>query len=246
MNKLPKHVAIVMDGNGRWAARRNLPRVAGHQAGAKTIKEIIKMAVEKHIEVLTLFAFSSENWGRPKDEVNFLMELFAKTLQRQTRTLHKNNIQLHFIGDCTAFNPELQRRMRAAEVLTANNNGLKLVIAINYSGRWDIIRAAQQLAEQAAAGVLAPHQITAHEFQQQLCLANLPEPDLLIRTSGELRISNFMLWQFAYTELYFTDILWPDFDSNAFEAALHAYANRQRRFGLTGQQILAETITESA
>lgn len=236
-NRLPKHVAIVMDGNGRWASQRHLPRMAGHQAGAKSVEAVIKLAQEKNIAVLTLFAFSSENWGRPKEEVGFLMELFLKTLQRQTKNLQKNNVQLRIIGDYSRFNPKLQQRIIASQQLTAHNTGLKLVIAANYSGRWDIMNATTQIAEQIASGELKANEVTAELFSQYLCLHDLPEPDLLIRTSGEQRLSNFMLWQFAYTELYFTETLWPDFNADAFELALMSFATRKRRFGLTSEQI---------
>jgi undecaprenyl diphosphate synthase len=235
--KLPKHVAIIMDGNGRWANRRNLPRVAGHQAGAKAVKAAIEVCVEKNIPVLTLFAFGNENWGRPSDEVNFLMELFLKTLKQQTKNLHKNNVQLRIMGDYLEFNEKLQKQILATQQITAKNNGLKLVIAANYSGRWDILEAARRLGRQIEMGRLRADDITVEDFQKVLCLADLPEPDLLIRTSGEQRISNFMLWQFAYTEFYFTEVLWPDFTAIEFEKALNSFAQRQRRFGLTGGQV---------
>lgn len=232
---LPKHVAIVMDGNGRWATRRNLPRIAGHQAGAKAVRAAIDICGNKGIEALTLFAFSCENWGRPAEEVNFLMELFLKTLQRQTKNLHKNNVQLRVIGDYTSFNKKLQQRILSTQQLTAGNTGLKLIIAANYSGRWDITQAAKKLGEQIEAGKIKASDITTTTFQQALNLADVPEPDLLIRTSGEQRISNFMLWQFAYTEFYFTETLWPDFNAAVFEEALRNYDARQRRFGLITQ-----------
>lgn len=235
---LPKHIAIIMDGNGRWAKQRNLPRIAGHRAGAKVVQNIIEICAQKHIEILTLFAFSSENWGRPEEEVNFLMELFLKTLEKQTPQLHKNNVQLRIIGDYTQFDEKLQQRILAAQQLTASNTGLKLNIAANYSGRWDITEAARRLCRQIELGKLKSADVNAKLFQQSLCLADLSEPDLLIRTGNEQRISNFMLWQFAYTELYFSKVYWPDFSAEVFTEALSDYAARQRRFGLTGEQIL--------
>lgn len=235
--KLPQHVAIVMDGNGRWAKRRGLPRSAGHRAGADVAQAITKACGEKGIKVLTLFAFGSENWRRPADEVSFLLDLFTKALKRDSKTLHKNNVQLRIIGDTSAFNANLQKCIFDAEQLTANNTGLKLVIAANYSGRWDIVQATKKIVSEAIEQQLMLENITAESLQQKLCLADLPEPDLFIRTSGEKRISNFMLWQFAYTELFFTDTLWPDFTVAEFEQALDDFANRERRFGLTSEQI---------
>lgn len=234
--KLPRHVAIVMDGNGRWAKQRNLPRSAGHRAGSKAVKEAIKFCGEKGIEILTLFAFGTENWNRPVDEVNFLMELFTKTLQHQTKSLHKNNVQLRVIGDYSRFHEKLQQRILEAQQLTAANTGLKLIIAANYSGRWDITEAARRLGRQIELGKLTSAQITPELFHRALSIADLPDPDLLIRTSGEQRISNFMLWQFAYTEFYFTSALWPDFNATIFDSAITAYANRERRFGLISEQ----------
>lgn len=245
MNKLPKHVAIVMDGNGRWAAQRNLPRIAGHRAGAKAVREAIKFATENSIQVLTLFAFSSENWGRPANEVSFLMDLFLKTLQRETKNLHKHNVRLRIIGDYTKFDMALQKKILEAQELTAANTGLTLVIAANYSGRWDITQATQQIAQLVKINMLGTSDITTDLINQYLCLADLPEPDLLIRTSGERRISNFMLWQFAYTELFFTDVLWPDFNAVVFQQAISDFMQRQRRYGLTSKQISDEQFTEA-
>lgn len=243
---LPKHIAIIMDGNGRWAKQRNLPRSAGHEAGAKTVEEVIKLCGDKGIEILTLFAFSNENWGRPDEEIEFLMELFLQTLQQRTQTLHENNIQIRFIGDYTRFNEKLQQNIIKAQQLTANNAGLKLNVAINYSGRWDITEAARQIAQLVANKKITANEITPETFQNYLSLAGLPDPDLMIRTSGEQRVSNFMLWQFAYTEFYFTSVHWPDFNKNAFEEALMQYATRQRRFGLTAEQLSSMTQQESA
>lgn len=245
MNKLPNHVAIVMDGNGRWASQRNLPRIAGHRVGAKAVREAIKFATEIKIPVLTLFAFSSENWGRPQAEVNFLMDLFLKTLRRETKNLHKHNVRLRIIGDYTKFDLTLQKKIHEAQELTANNTGLTLVIAANYSGRWDLAQAMQQIAQLVKINMLNATDITTDLISQYLCLADLPEPDLLIRTSGERRISNFMLWQFAYTELFFTDALWPDFNATIFQQAITDFMQRQRRYGLTGKQISDEQYSEA-
>lgn len=236
-DKLPQHVAIIMDGNGRWAKQRHLPRMAGHREGLKTVRQIAKICGEKGIEVLTLFAFSRENWQRPAQEVRGLLGLFLSVLQNEVEKLHKNNVQLRIIGDFSGFNDELRASIVAAQQLTAQNNGLKLVIAADYGGRWDIVQAARKIGEQIEQGTLTAADITSELFSTQLSLADLPEPDLLIRTSGELRISNFLLWQLAYAELYFTDILWPDFNSQAFEQALTFYASRERRFGVTSEQI---------
>lgn len=241
-DKLPRHVAIIMDGNGRWAQQRKLPRVLGHEVGVKAAQEIIKEAIKKEIEVVTLFAFGMENWGRPSEEVNFLMTLFLKTLKHETLKLHKNNVQLHVIGDPSLLNEDLQKQILESQNLTANNTGLKLVIAINYSGRWDIFEGVKKIVAQIITHELTLEQLSMAQFQKTLSLANLPEPDLFIRTSGERRISNFFLWQLAYTELYFTDVLWPDFDISVFEQALEFYASRQRRFGLISEQIQQEKI----
>jgi undecaprenyl diphosphate synthase len=237
MKTLPKHVAIVMDGNGRWAKQKCLPRVAGHEAGAESVKQIVKLCSEKGIPILTLFAFSSENWRRPPEEVDYLMRLFLQTLRQETENLQKNNITLQVIGDCSRFGADLREQICYAQELTENNTGLTLVIAANYSGRWDITNAARRIAEEVRLGHLTSEAITAELFSRHLSLYGLPEPDLFIRTSGEQRISNFMLWQFAYTELYFSEVLWPDFKEQEFEAALEFYASRERRFGLISEQI---------
>jgi len=234
---VPRHVAIIMDGNGRWGRQRHLPRVAGHRVGLEAVRKTINCCVEAGVEVLTLFAFSSENWRRPKDEVGVLMNLFMTALQSEVKKLHKNAVRLRVIGDVSAFSPELQKRITESEQLTKNNNGLQLNIAANYGGRWDITQACRTLVEEVAAGRLQSADITPEMIQQNLSLSDLPEPDLFIRTGGEQRISNFLLWQLAYTELYFTDLLWPDFDKAAFNEALQSYACRQRRFGRTGDQV---------
>jgi undecaprenyl diphosphate synthase len=234
---LPCHVAIVMDGNGRWAQRRALPRAAGHREGAKAVRRVVRACSERGIAVLTLFAFSSENWRRPRREVEVLMNLFLSTLRSEIRRLDVANVRLRFIGDHSAFSATLQDYIAKAQQRTANNTGLTLVIAANYGGRWDVAQAARQVAGEVAAGRLRPDEVTLEVFHRHTCLADLPEPDLFIRTGGEQRISNFLLWQLAYTELYFTDRLWPDFDTGDLDAACAAFASRQRRFGQTGEQV---------
>jgi len=231
---LPRHVAIVMDGNGRWAQQRSLTRTAGHREGAKAVRRIVKACSERGIEVLTLFAFSSENWRRPRPEVELLMNLFLTTLRREIRRLDVANVRLRFIGDRSAFAATLQEYIAQAEQRTAANTGLTLVIAANYGGRWDIAQASRRVAEAAATGRVRPGDVTVDLVHRHTCLADLPEPDLFIRTGGEQRISN---WQLAYTELYFTDRLWPDFDDKALDAACAAFASRQRRFGQTSEQV---------
>lgn len=235
--KKPRHVAVVMDGNGRWAEQRGLPRVAGHEQGVKSVENIIRAAAEHKIEILTLFAFGIENWGRPSEEVDFLMQLFVKNLHHQAEQFIKNNIRLRVIGERSRLTSEVCLKIDEIQAQTQNNTGLMVVIAFNYSGRWDIVQAARVLAESVAHGQLTLDQIDSESFGRALCLGDLPEPDLLIRTSGEQRLSNFMLWQFAYTELYFTDTLWPDFNANCFEKALEVFGTRQRRYGLTGNQV---------
>jgi len=234
---LPHHVAIIMDGNGRWAERQHKPRVAGHRAGVEIVREIVKICGESGIQVLTLFAFSSENWRRPQKEVGLLMEMFLIALEREVKKLHRNNVQLRVIGDVSAFAEKIQQRIKEAEALTRDNTGLVLNIAANYGGKWDITQAVQQLAQQVQQGDLAPQEITAEHITAKLSSHDLPEPDLFIRTGGEQRISNFLIWQLAYTELYFTPILWPDFRRDEFEKALLSFSNRQRRFGRTGDQV---------
>ena len=233
---LPRHIAIIMDGNGRWAARRGLPRQAGHKEGVEPVRVSIRECMQRRIEALTLFAFSSENWGRPSEEVGALMGLFVEALDREIDELHKNGVRLAFIGDRNGFPVRLQARMQAAEQRTAGNTALRLQIAVGYGGRWDIVQAARNLAARCAAGSMRPADISVENFGEALSLAGLPDPDLFIRTGGEKRISNFLLWNLAYTELYFTDQLWPEFDSAGFAAALEFYAARQRRYGLTDDQ----------
>lgn len=233
----PKHVAIIMDGNGRWAQNKGLPRVAGHKAGVETVRSVIQACVEKGIEVVTLFAFSSENWRRPEKEVSLLMSLFLVALQREVKKLHKNGVCLKIVGDISAFDNKIQEQIKKSEELTKNNKTLVLNIAANYGGKWDITEAVKLLAEKVESGSIKPDEITSDLISQNLSMSYLPEPDLFIRTGGEQRISNFLIWQLAYSELYFTDTLWPDFDSDAFDLALNSFAGRQRRFGHTGEQI---------
>lgn len=236
-DRLPRHVAIIMDGNGRWAKKRLMPRIMGHRAGVETVRTTVRCCAEKKIEVLTLFAFSSENWRRPEAEVNLLMELFVTALQREVKRLNENNVHLRVVGDRSAFSETLQQEIAAAEEITRNNTGLKLVIAANYGGRWDITQAARALAREVAAGKLDPSQIDEDNLNSHLSLYGMPEPDLFIRTGGEERVSNFLLWQLAYCEMFFTDTLWPDFDAEVFNAALSSFGKRQRRFGRTGDQV---------
>ncbi len=238
--KLPRHVAIIMDGNGRWASRRRLPRFAGHKAGLETVKGVVTACGEKGIEVLTLFAFSSENWRRPKEEVGLLMGLFMTALDQQVRRIKENNIRLRIIGDRNGFGAALNTRIDEAQALTEKNDGLTLVVAADYGGRWDIAQATRALAARVAAGELQADDITQELLGEHLSLSDVPEPDLFVRTGGEQRVSNFLLWQLAYSEFYFTDTLWPDFDEQAFEAALGSYARRQRRFGRTSEQVVAD------
>jgi undecaprenyl diphosphate synthase len=232
----PRHIAIIMDGNGRWAQARGLPRQAGHKQGVEPVRLCIRECVKRHIEALTLFAFSSENWGRPSDEVSALMSLFVEALDSEVEDLHANGVRLAFIGDRQGFPVRLQTRMASAEERTAGNVALRLQVAVGYGGRWDIVNAAQRLAMQCTGGALRPADITIENFTSALQLAGLPDPDLFIRSGGEKRISNFLLWNLAYTELYFCDELWPDFDAAGFQAALDFFAARQRRYGLTAAQ----------
>jgi undecaprenyl diphosphate synthase len=221
---LPRHVAIIMDGNGRWAQRRGSPRAIGHRAGVRTVRKVLRAAGRAGIEVLTLFAFSQENWKRPELEVQLLIQLFLRTLGREAQSMHRNGVRLSFIGDRSGFPPRLQQAMAEAEALTAGNTAIRLVMAVGYGGQWDIVQAAQQLAAQGLP-------ITAEAIESRLQTAGLPLPDLMIRTGGESRISNFLLWQLAYTELYFSGVLWPDFGEAEFAEALQWYAGRDRRFG---------------
>lgn len=237
---IPRHVAIIMDGNNRWAKRRLLPGVAGHKAGVDAVRAVIEVCIDSGVEVLTLFAFSSENWQRPADEVSALMELFLMALRREVRKLKENGIRLRIIGDCSRFHPDLQAAIREAEAQTATGQRFVLQVAANYGGQWDIVQAAQRLADEAREGRLNPQEITPALFQSYLSTGDQPLPDLCIRTGGERRISNFLLWQMAYAELYFSDLFWPDFKREAMRQALGDFASRKRRFGKTDEQIEAE------
>ena len=227
----PRHVAIIMDGNGRWAKNQGKLRISGHKAGVKSVRRAVSFAVSNNLEALTLYAFSSENWSRPAQEVTALMELFVWALDSEVKSLHKHNVRLRIFGDISRFSPRIQERVRRAEALTENNDRLTLNIAANYGGRWDIIEGVKKLAEQVQEGLLRPDQITEESLTSQLCMNQLAPVDLVIRTGGEHRISNFLLWQIAYAEFYFTDVLWPDFDEHVFEGALNAFSLRERRFG---------------
>jgi undecaprenyl diphosphate synthase len=236
----PQHVAIIMDGNGRWARSRGLPRIAGHRYSIKVVRKIVELCGERKVRYLTLFAFSSENFRRPPDEVGMLMGLFLDALVREVEDLHRSEVRLQFIGDRTSLGLELVRRMEDAEALTARNNGLQLMVAVAYGGRWDIVQACRALAERAAAGELKAADISEELLGAGLALAGIPDPDLMIRTGGEQRISNFLLWNLAYTELYFTEVLWPEFSAAHLDAAFSQYAQRERRFGKTSAQVSAK------
>ena len=234
---VPRHIAIIMDGNGRWAQQRHRPRLIGHRAGARAVKSCVEFCLDHGVQALTLFAFSSENWNRPAEEVGGLMKLFLGALEREVDELHRLGARLRFIGERSRFDGPILARMQAAEALTAGNTRLQLSIAASYGGRQDIAQAARALAEDVAAGRLRPDQIDEDALSARMALADLPAPDLFIRTGGELRISNFLLWQLAYTELWFTDTLWPDVDAATLQRALEHYAGRERRFGLTSAQV---------
>jgi undecaprenyl diphosphate synthase len=238
-HRIPRHIAIVMDGNGRWAQRRLLPRKLGHREGQKAVRAAVEHCRQRGVEALTLFAFSSENWSRPDDEVGALMQLFVKALDSEVDDLDKNGVRLTFIGDLDRFDGELSTRMRAAMARTERNTALRLNVAVNYGGRWDIAQAARALAGTVARGEAKIEDIDEAALGRHVCLADQPPVDLFIRTGGEVRVSNFLLWQIAYAELYFTDALWPDFDAAAIDAAIDAYARRERRFGQTSAQLRA-------
>lgn len=240
VNQGPRHVAIIMDGNGRWAKKRLMPRFVGHKAGVEAVRNIVKACVERKVEVLTLFAFSSENWRRPKEEVSLLMQLFMTALEREVKRLHKNGVRLRVIGDLSAFPEKLQQQIHSSHELTKDNTIMQLNIAANYGGRWDIVQACQKLAQAAVDGEISIEQIDEQQLEGHLSLAGLPEPDLFIRTGGEERISNFMLWQLAYSEFFFTKTLWPDFNTALFDEAIASFRQRQRRFGRTGDQMEGE------
>ena len=235
---LPRHVAIIMDGNGRWAKKRLLPRFAGHRRGVETVRETVRACLERGIEYLTLFAFSSENWRRPEEEVSLLMQLFRRALKDEVSKLHRNGVRLRVVGDLSRFEPELQTLIQVSEQRTAANEQLILTIAANYGGRWDILQAVRRMliSQPDASGEWSESDLAPH-----LAMSYAPEPDLFIRTGGEQRISNFLLWQLAYSELYFTDVLWPEFDSAAFDGALASYQQRERRFGRTSEQLVGHS-----
>jgi undecaprenyl diphosphate synthase len=234
VTEIPRHIAVIMDGNGRWAKKRFLPRVAGHKVGVETVRNMVKQCVNLGVDYLTLFAFSSENWRRPEEEVTFLMGLFMEALKKEVAKLHRNNVRLFIIGNRNQFGEALRAEIDSAESLTQNNTGLTLTIAANYGGRWDILQAvnAMQKSNPSQVGEYTEEALTPY-----LSMHYAPEPDLFIRTGGEKRISNFLLWQLAYSELYFTDTLWPDFDDQAFEQAIQSYQQRERRFGRTSEQL---------
>jgi len=236
--KIPQHVAIVMDGNGRWAENQGLPRFEGHRLGVEAVRGMVETCLKKQISTLSLFAFSRENWARPIEEVNFLMDLFIESLDRELDALHEQGVRLMFIGNRSELSDVLQTAMQSVEKQTKHNRILVLNIVINYGGRWDIVQAARALAEGVRVGALSPDDINEDVFSDTLATRQLPEPDLFIRTSGERRISNFFLWQLAYSELYFTDIHWPDFTKYEFERALTWFASRERRYGKTSQQLI--------
>jgi undecaprenyl diphosphate synthase len=243
MNKMadsPKHVAIIMDGNGRWARSRGLPRPAGHRASIKVVRKIVEECARRHVDYLTLFAFSSENWRRPPDEVGMLMNLFLDALEREVADLHRNGVRLRFLGDRNLLGTALAQRMVDAESLTASNTGLGLSVALAYGGRWDLTQACRSLAADVAAGMLRAEEIGESHIAGRLALAGMPDPDLLIRTGGERRISNFLLWNLAYTEMYFSDVLWPEFGPAHLDAAFEFFAQRERRFGKTSAQLSAK------
>ena len=234
---VPGHIAIVMDGNGRWAKARNRPRSFGHQAGLKALRTTIEQCVRRGVKTLTVFAFSSENWSRPEGEVSRLMELFLKALNKEVSELHSNGICIRFIGDKSAFNATIRKKMAEAEQLTGANTQMVANVAVNYGGRWDIVQAARQAAKLVSDGSLLPGDIDEARFAGYLALAGSPDPDLFIRTGGETRISNFLLWQSAYTEFYFTPVLWPDFNEDTLDQAIADYQARERRFGQTSNQL---------
>lgn len=233
----PKHIAIIMDGNGRWAQLRGKTRVVGHKNGVESVRDVVSTAREKGVKALTLFAFSSENWQRPENEVSVLMDLFMFVLTREVKKLHKNNIKFQVIGDVSRFSKSLRKKIAEVELLTQENSSMVLSVAANYGGRWDITQASQKLAKKVKNNEISVNDISETLLDQHTCLHGLPELDLLIRTGGDYRISNFLLWQAAYAELYFTDVFWPDFNKSAFEQALDSFSERQRRYGQTGEQV---------
>jgi undecaprenyl diphosphate synthase len=234
---IPTHVAVIMDGNGRWARQRGMPRYAGHRSGVAAVRATVETAAKRGVRYLTLFAFSSENWSRPAEEVGMLMRLFADALRREVKELHRNNVKLQFIGERERLSPTLIEQIEAAEAETAGNTGLCLFVAVSYGGRWDIARASRRLAERVEAGEIDAASIDEDALESELVLGGIPDVDLLIRTGGERRVSNFLLWNIAYAELWFCDELWPDFNEQRFDDALQFFARRQRRYGHTGEQV---------
>lgn len=237
---MPRHIAIVMDGNGRWARAKNRPRFMGHKKGVEAVRDIVKECSRLNVESLSLFAFSSENWKRPEDEVKHLMGLFMFALEREAKALARNNVRLQIVGDISSFSEELQKKIKQVEDLTAESDGLRLIIAANYGGRWDITRAAQNIASLIESKEKTAESISEDDITNHVTTSGIPDPDLFIRTGGEKRISNFLIWQMAYTELYFTDVLWPDFDASELRIAIEDYSSRQRRFGKTSEQVIAD------
>ena len=235
--KIPQHIAIIMDGNGRWAKQRHLPRTAGHKSGVKTLRRIVEHAMVRDIGILTVYAFSSENWNRPQEEVRLLMELFMSSLKEEVKDLHENGVSLRFIGNMEAFPEKLRSAMGDAQSMTVSNSRMILNVAANYGGRWDIVNACRKISAMVEEEGLKISEIDEDLFNGYLSLSDMPPPDLFIRTGGEKRISNYLLWQLAYTELYFTGVLWPDFDTDNFDEALAWYSNRQRRYGRTSDQL---------
>lgn len=236
-NDTPRHLAVIMDGNGRWATKRFLPRAAGHARGVQAVRRVVEACGKRGVEYLTLFAFSSENWRRPEDEVSLLMRLFVQTLEKEVDKLNEQGVRLRVVGELSAFEPRLQDLIRAAEQRTEKNSALNLTIAANYGGRWDILQAVQRLLRERPELASAPHEVNEEALSAHLSMSWAPEPDLFIRTGGEQRISNFLVWQLAYTELYFTDRYWPDFDAKEIDAAFEWYRSRERRFGRTSAQL---------
>jgi undecaprenyl diphosphate synthase len=243
---VPRHVAIIMDGNGRWAKQRHLPRVAGHRRGVETVRAVIRASVERGIEFLTLFAFSSENWRRPEEEVSILMDLFMRALEQEVAKLHQNGIRFRVVGDLARFDPRIRELVASGEELTRGNQRLTLTICANYGGRWDIAQAARRYYAAHRERLAPDAPLDPDALAPYLSMSYAPEPDLFIRTGGEQRISNFLLWQLAYTELYFTELLWPDFDAKALDAAIASYRVRERRFGRTSEQVRNAAEQETA
>ena len=239
VGEVPRHIAIIMDGNGRWARARHLPRVAGHRQGVEAVRAVVKTCAERGVQYLTLFAFSSENWRRPREEVSLLMELFVRALQLEVKKLHKNAIRFRVIGDLASFSERIRELVADSVALTRDNRGLTLTVAANYGGRWDILQAVNRLLAERTPG---SGPVREEDLASRLSMSEVPEPDLFIRTGGEQRISNFLLWQLAYTELYFTDTLWPDFDAAALDAAIASYHRRERRFGRTSEQLAQQSV----